>query len=134
MHTFHYIHVLSWYASYAYHFGNKMPITNLLHVYPCYIITTSNELLPRYKYVYIHYSKELKEHMLRTAYLEYHKCYNLIMLYASRGLCKLRNKSRFNYQCGGDNACRCRCASTPPYMDWIYWLTETFKKFELSNY
>ena len=82
----------------------------------------------------IHYSKELKEHMLRTAYLEYHKCYNLIMLYASRGLCKLRNKSRFNYQCGGDNACRCRGASTPPYMDWIYWLTETFTIFELSNY
>ena len=80
------------------------------------------------------YSKELKEHMLRTAYLEYHKCYNLIMLYASRGLYKLRNKSRFNDQCGGDNDCRCRCASTPPYMDWIYWLTETFTIFELSNY
>ena len=27
----------------------KMPITNLLHVHPCYIITTSNDLRPRYK-------------------------------------------------------------------------------------
>ena len=87
-----------------------------------------------YIYIYIHYSKELKEHMLRTAYLEYYKCYNLIMLYASRELCKLRNKSWFNYQCGEDNACRCRCASTPPYMDWIYWLTETLNNLELSNY
>ena len=47
VYTFHYIHVLLWYACYAYHFGNKMPITNLIHVHPCYIITTSNELRPR---------------------------------------------------------------------------------------
>ena len=90
----------------------------LSHVTACQIMFTG----------ILHYSKELKEHMLRTAYLEYHKCYNLIMLYAGRGLCKLRNKARFNDQCGGDNACRCICASTPPYMDWIYWLTESFKK------
>ena len=70
---------------------------------------------------------------LNTAYLEYNKFYNLIM-YASRGLCKLRNKSWFNDQYGEDNACRCRCASTPPYRDWIYWLTETFTIFALSNY
>ena len=38
------------------------------------------------------------------------------------------------YQCGEDNACRCRCASTPPYMDWIYWPTETFTIFALSTY
>ena len=40
----------------------------------------------------VHYSKELREHLLRTSYLAYHKCYTLIVLHASRGLSKLRNK------------------------------------------
>ena len=32
--------------------------------------------------------------------------------------CKLRNKSRFNDQCGGDNACRCRFELPVP-VDWF---------------
>ena len=38
------------------------------------------------------------------------------MLHASRGLSKLRNKSRLNDLCGEDNASRCRCA---PIQDWL---------------
>ena len=57
--------------------------------------------------------------MLRTACLDYHKCYTLIVLHASRGLSKLRNKSWLNDLCGEDNAPRCRCAPIPLYEDWL---------------
>ena len=35
---------------------------------------------------YIHYSKQLKEHMLGTSYLVYHTCYTLCIMYGSRRL------------------------------------------------
>ena len=69
--------------------------------------------------MYIHYSKELREHLLRTSYLAYHKYYTLIVLHASRGLSKLRNKQWLNDLYGGDNVTRCRCALIPLYKDWL---------------
>ena len=70
-------------------------------------------------YIYIHYSKELRERLLRTSYLAYHKCYTLIVLHASRGLSKLRNKQWLNDLYGEDNASRCRCAPIFLYKDWL---------------
>ena len=65
--------------------------------------------------------KELREHLLRTSYLAYHKCYTLIVLHASRGLSKLRNTNKqwLNDMYGGDNVTRCRCAPIPLYKDWL---------------
>ena len=57
--------------------------------------------------------------MLRTSYLAYHKCYTLIVLHASRGLSKLRNKLWLNDLYGEDNASRCRSAPIPLYKDWL---------------
>ena len=54
-----------------------------------------------------------------TAYLAYHKSYTLIMLNASRGLSKLRNKSWLIDLYGEDNASTCRCAPIPLYKDWL---------------
>ena len=47
------------------------------------------------------------------------------MLYGSRWLFKLRNKSLLNYIFGEDNASKCRWASIPQYKDWIYKFTKT---------
>ena len=64
----------------------------------------------------VHYSRE---QMLRTAYIAYHKYYTLIMLHASRGLSKLRNKSWLIDLYGEDNASTCRCAPILLYEDWL---------------
>ena len=72
--------------------------------------------------------------MLGTSYLVYHTCYTLCILYASRGLFKLRNKSWLNYMYGEDNASKCRCASIPPYKDWIYRFAKTCAIFALLTY
>ncbi len=53
------------------------------------------------------------------------------MLYASRGLSKLRKTSWLNDLYSEDNASKCRRASTPPYDDWIYWFTNTCAIFAL---
>ena len=87
-----------------------------------------------YKCVYIHYSKQLREHMVGTAYLVYHACYTLCILYASRGLFKLCNKSRLHDLYGEDNATKRRCASIPPYKDCIYWFTKTCTIFAMLSY
>ena len=70
--------------------------------------------------------------MLGTSYLVYHTCYTLCILYASRGLLKLRNKSWLNDHYGEDNASNGRCASIPPYKDWIYRFAKTCAIFALS--
>ena len=63
--------------------------------------------------------------MLGMAYLVYHTCYTLCMLYVSRGVARLRKKALLNDLYGEDNATMSRCASTPPYKDWIYWFIKT---------
>ena len=55
--------------------------------------------------------------MLGTAYMVYHTCYTLCLLYVSRGVSKLRKKSLLNDLYGEDNASTSRCAPTPPYKD-----------------
>ena len=35
--------------------------------------------------------------------MAYHTFYTLLVMYASRGLAKVRNKSWFDYLCGEDN-------------------------------
>ena len=46
----------------------------------------------------------------------------------------LRKKSLLNDIYGGDNASKCRCASTPQYKDWVYWITKTCAIFALLTY
>ena len=72
--------------------------------------------------------------MLGTSYLVYHTCYTLCILYASRGLFKLRNKSWLNDLYGEDNDSKCRCASILPYKDWIYRFAKTCAIFALLPY
>ena len=72
--------------------------------------------------------------MLGTSYLVYHTCYTLCMLYASRGSFTLRSKLWLNDRYGEDNACKCTCASIPPYKDWIYRLAKTCAIFALLTY
>ena len=57
--------------------------------------------------------------MLGTEFLVYHACYMLCIIYASRGLFKLRSKLWLNYIYGEHDAFKCRCASTPHYKDRI---------------
>ena len=72
--------------------------------------------------------------MFGTAYLVYHTCYTLCIMYGSRGLFKLRHKSWLNHIHGEDNAYKCRCASTSPHTGWNYWFTETCTIFALLSY
>ena len=67
--------------------------------------------------------------MLGTAYLVYHTCYILCMLYVSRGVSKLCKKSLLNDLYGEDNASTSRCACTPPYKDWMFWFIKTCALF-----
>ena len=72
--------------------------------------------------------------MLGTSYLVYHTCYTLCILYASRGLFKLRDKSWLNDLYREDIASKCRCASIPPYKDWIYRFAKTCAIIDLLTY
>ena len=72
--------------------------------------------------------------MLGVSYLVYHTYYILCIMYASRGLFKLRNKSWFNDLYAEDNASKCRCASIPTYEDWIYRFSKTCANFALLTY
>ena len=70
--------------------------------------------------------------MLGMAYLVIH-----VTLYAfctSRGCLKLRNKSWLNDLYGEDNVSKCRCASVPPYNDFIYWFIKPCTIFALLSY
>ena len=72
--------------------------------------------------------------MFGTSYLVYNACYTLCIMYASRGLFKLCNKSWFSDLYAEDNAFKCRCASIPPYKDWIYRFAKTCAIFVLLTY
>ena len=73
--------------------------------------------------------------MVGTTYLVYHTCHTtLCIMYASRGLFKLRNNSWLNDLYGEDNASKCRCASIPQYKDWIYRFAKTCAIFALLTY
>ena len=52
--------------------------------------------------------------MLGTAYLIDHTCYILCLMYASRGIYKVRNKSWLNDLYGEDNVYMWGCASIHP--------------------